>query len=61
MSALRRRPEEELDEETAEQIEDHGDDPETTLAKKEKESALRQCLARLSADHREIVDLVYYH
>ena len=61
LSALRRRPEEELDEETAEQIEDHADDPETTLAKKEKESALRQCLARLSADHREIVDLVYYH
>ena len=61
LSALRRRPEEELDEETAEQIEDHADDPETTLAKKKKESALRQCLARLSADHREIVDLVYYH
>ena len=61
LSALRRRPEEELDEETAEQIEDHADDPETTLAKKEKESALRQCLARFSADHREIVDLVYYH
>ena len=61
LSALRRRPEEELDEETAEQIEDHADDPETTLAKKEKELALRQCLARLSADHREIVDLVYYH
>ena len=61
LSALRRRPEEELDEETAEQIEDHADDPETTLAKKEKKSALRQCLARLSADHGEIVDLVYYH
>ena len=61
LSALRRRPEEELDEETAEQIEDHADDPGTTLAKKEKGSALRQCLARLSADHREIVDLVYYH
>ena len=61
LSALRRRPEEELDEETAEQIEDHADDPETTLAKKKKELALRQCLAKLSADHREIVDLVYYH
>jgi RNA polymerase sigma-70 factor (ECF subfamily) len=36
-------------------------DPETTLAKKEKGSVLRQCLARLSADHREIIDLVYYH
>ena len=61
LSALRRRPEAELDEETAEQIEDHADDPEVTLAKKEKGSVLRQCLARLSADHREIVDLVYYH
>ena len=61
LSALRRRPEEELDDETAEQIEDHADDPETALAKKDKGSALRQCLAKLSADHREIVDLVYYH
>jgi RNA polymerase sigma-70 factor (ECF subfamily) len=61
LSALRRRPEEELDDETAEQIEDHTDDPESTLAKKEKGSVLRQCLTRLSADHREIVDLVYYH
>jgi RNA polymerase sigma-70 factor (ECF subfamily) len=61
LSALRRRPEEELDEETAEQIEDHADDPETALAKKDKGSALRQCLAKLSADHREIIDLVYYH
>ncbi|HEX3339151.1 MAG TPA: sigma-70 family RNA polymerase sigma factor [Pseudolabrys sp.] len=61
LSALRRRPEEELDDEKAEQIEDHADDPETALAKKDKGSALRQCLARLSADHREIIDLVYYH
>jgi RNA polymerase sigma-70 factor, ECF subfamily len=42
-------------------IEDHADDPETTLAKKEKGSLLRQCLTKLSADHREIIDLVYYH
>jgi RNA polymerase sigma-70 factor (ECF subfamily) len=61
LSALRRRQEQELDEETAEQIEDHADDPETALAKKDKGSALQQCLARLSADHREIIDLVYYH
>ena len=61
LSVLRKRPEEELDEETAERIEDQSDDPETTLAKKDKGSALRQCLTRLSADHREIIDLVYYH
>jgi len=61
LSTLRRRPEDELDDETAERIEDHADDPETTLAKKEKGSLLLQCLTKLSADHREIIDLVYYH
>jgi RNA polymerase sigma-70 factor, ECF subfamily len=61
LSALRRRPEEELDEEMADAIEDHADDPEIVLAKKDKGKAIRQCLGMLSAEHREIVDLVYYH
>jgi len=61
LSALRKRPEAELDDETAEQIEDQSDDPETTLAKKDKSSQLRQALEKLSNDHREIIDLVYYH
>ena len=61
LSVLRKRPEEELDEETAERIEDQSDDPETTLAKKDKGALLRQCLTALSAEHREIIDLVYYH
>jgi RNA polymerase sigma-70 factor, ECF subfamily len=61
LSTLRRRTEEELDDETAGTIEDTQDDPETALAKKDKGAALRQCLERLSAEHREIVDLVYYH
>ena len=61
LSVLRRRTEDELDEETAGTIEDPEDDPETTLAKKDKGAALRQCLEKLSAEHREIVDLVYYH
>ena len=61
LSALRRRQEVELDEETAKQIEDHSDDPEVTLAKKDKAAVLRQALSKLSAEHREIVDLVYYH
>jgi RNA polymerase sigma-70 factor (ECF subfamily) len=61
LSVLRRRPEQELDEETADAIADHADDPEVTLAKKDKGAALRQCLTGLSAEHREIVDLVYYH
>ena len=42
-------------------IEDQRDDPETALAKKDKGAVLRQCLTGLSAEHREIIDLVYYH
>jgi len=61
LSALRRRPEQELDDETAERIEDETDDPEVTLAKKDKGALLRQALTTLSAEHREIIDLVYYH
>ena len=61
LSVLRKRPEAELDDETAERIEDHSDNPETVLAKKDKGSQLRQALEKLSNDHREIIDLVYYH
>ncbi len=61
LSVLRRRNEEELDIETAGAIEDDADDPEVALAKKDKGAVLRHCLTKLSAEHREIVDLVYYH
>jgi RNA polymerase sigma-70 factor (ECF subfamily) len=61
LSSLRRKPEQELDEETAEAIEDTADTPDVTLQKKETGEVLRECLAELSAEHREIIDLVYYH
>jgi RNA polymerase sigma-70 factor (ECF subfamily) len=61
LSALRRKPDEALDDETAEAIEDTSDDPEAALAKKDKSAVIRKCLAGLSVEHREIVDLVYYH
>jgi RNA polymerase sigma-70 factor (ECF subfamily) len=61
LSALRRKPEEELDEETAGAIEDPADDPEVAVQKKDKSAILRECLKGLSAEHREIIDLVYYH
>ncbi len=61
LSALRRRPDEELDEETAGAIEDPSDDPEVALEKKDKSATIRKCLTGLSAEHREIIDLVYYH
>ena len=61
LSALRKKPDEELDEETAESIEDTSDNPEVSLEKKDKSVVLRQCLEKLSPEHREIIDLVYYH
>jgi len=61
LSALRKRPEEELDEETAESVQDQSDDPEVALAKKDKAAVLRECLTKLTAEHREVIDLVYYH
>jgi len=61
LSALRRRPDEALDEATAAAIEDPSDDPEISLEKKDKGVMIRKCLAGLSAEHREIIDLVYYH
>ena len=61
LSALRKKPDQELDDETAETIEDTSDNPEVALAKKDKGKVLRQCLSKLSPEHREIIDLVYYH
>src|SRR6201988_3089993 len=61
LSALRRRPDEELDDETAQAIEDQSDDPEVAAQKKDTSAILRQCMTKLSAEHREIIDLVSYH
>ena len=60
-SLLRRKREDGLDEEEAAAIADDADDPEVTLQKKSKGEALRACLLQLSPQHREVVDLVYYH
>ncbi|MBV9348073.1 MAG: sigma-70 family RNA polymerase sigma factor [Pseudolabrys sp.] len=61
LSALRKRGEAELDGEVAEAIVDTADDPQATLEKKDTAAILRNALTALSAEHREIVDLVYYH
>ena len=50
LSALRRRPDEELDEETAGAVEDPSDDPGAVLEKKDKSTMLRKCLTGLSAN-----------
>ena len=40
---------------------DTADDPEGVLQKKERAEALRRALAQVSAEHGEVIDLVYYH
>ncbi|HEY7245392.1 MAG TPA: sigma-70 family RNA polymerase sigma factor [Xanthobacteraceae bacterium] len=61
LSALRRRQDEEFDENSTDTVEDGSDDPHTSLEKKDKGTLIKKCLAGLSAQHREIIDLVYYH
>jgi RNA polymerase sigma-70 factor, ECF subfamily len=61
LSSMRRRPDEELDDEAAGAIEDTSDTPEVSLQKKDKSELLRDCLEQLSREHREVIDLVYYH
>src|SRR5580704_4549303 len=61
LAARRRRTEDQVDEEVVEAIADEGDDPEIAAQKKDRSEILRRCLDQLSAQHREIVDLVYYH
>ena len=61
LSALRRRNDVELDDEAAGAIEDASDNPEVAVQKKDAGEVLRKCLMALSPEHREIVDLVYYH
>jgi RNA polymerase sigma-70 factor, ECF subfamily len=61
LSRVRQRSYAPLDEDYAAGIADEADDPEIDLAKRDKGAALRTCLAKLSVDHREIIDLVYYH
>jgi RNA polymerase sigma-70 factor, ECF subfamily len=50
-----------LDEAKVERIEDAADNPEEALLKFDNGAMLRASLARMSPEHREIIDLVYYH
>ena len=62
LQAMRRRPTEPLSGDVCDMIaDDASDDPETAIGKSQKRSILFNCLSKLSAAHREVVDLVYYH
>jgi len=60
-TALRSRHAEALDDTTAATLEDPANDPELELQAKDRSNVLRRCLTQLSPEHREMIDLVYYH
>jgi RNA polymerase sigma-70 factor (ECF subfamily) len=61
LSARRRRKDDALDDDMAAAVPDQADTPEIVAQKADKGLALRTCIAALSAEHRSVVDLVYYH
>ena len=61
LSSRRRRTDMELDKELAPTVVDPADNPELVLQKKNREDLLRHCLAQLSPQHSEVIDLAYYH
>ncbi len=60
-SYLRKRRDEAMDDKLAERIQDGCDSPETASQKRDKGVIMRQCMMKLSPEHSEIIDLVYYH
>jgi len=60
-AVLRKRREESWDEDAADALADAGDDPEVAVQKADKGAILRLCLDKLSAEHKAVIDLVYYH
>jgi RNA polymerase sigma-70 factor (ECF subfamily) len=60
LGELRRRSEASSEEANVDAI-DPAADPEAAFQIKHRGEILRRCLTRLSREHREIIDLVYYH
>jgi RNA polymerase sigma-70 factor, ECF subfamily len=61
LTALRQRRHEDIEQDDVLDIADDADTPETSLDRSNTRAILRACVAKLSAAHREIINLVYYH
>jgi len=61
LSARRRRTHAELNEVIEATVADSADNAEVALEKKHEGEILHAALSKLSPEHREIIDLVYYH
>jgi RNA polymerase sigma-70 factor, ECF subfamily len=60
LTACSRRQTETLDSEMARNVADPANNPEVELGRKDSGAVLRRCLAALSPEHAEIIELVYY-
>jgi RNA polymerase sigma-70 factor (ECF subfamily) len=61
LSARRRRTDAEWDEKIEATVADTANSPEAALQEKNRSELLQSALTRLSLEHREVIDLVYYH
>ena len=61
LSYLRKKRDEAIDDDAAARVPDSADTPEVTAQKSSKGAVMRACMEQLSAEHREVIDLVYYH
>ena len=50
-----------MDEKIEATVADPADDPEVALQEKNRDELVRRALIRLSPEHRQVIDLVYYH
>ena len=61
LSARGRRTGAELDEKIEATVADTANSPEAALQEKNRSELLQSALTRLTLEHREVIDLVYYH
>ena len=61
LSARSRRTDAELDEKIEATVADTANSPEAALQEKNRSELLQSALTRLTLEHREVIDLVYYH
>ena len=60
LTAANRRPTESIDSEMVMNVADTANTPEAELGQKDTGTVIRRCLAALSPEHAEMIDLVYY-
>jgi RNA polymerase sigma-70 factor (ECF subfamily) len=61
LTARGRRRDRQLDEASTEMVADTAETPEQTILHIDRNAQLRSCIGQMSPEHREVIDLVYYH